>query len=203
MAELNPCGFDTISELDERPENRDPHNAASEFLEQRRKRKRRRRKPRLQVIDAQPAALPRQRVPLEIPDYKCALCGEEPISGVTFPGDTVVYFCESHIPAGRRISENAWEYHRRRKAIEAYFEAKRQQTDAALEKEMGRKRCPFCQGELSQEMGEEGKLVQFCPVCDTEFKDTSYGAEEDGSESSGFGIIGEGECFDAGADDDV
>ena len=190
--------------MDERPENRDPHSAASEFLEQRRKRKRRRRhKPRLQVIDVQPAAPQRPRVPLEIPDYKCALCGEDPISGVTFPGDTVVYFCENHIPAGRRISENAWEYHRRRKALEEYIEAKRQQTDAGLEKEMGRRRCPFCQGELSQEMGEEGKLIQFCPICDAEFRDTDYAADEGDAESSGFGVIGEAETFDPNPADEI
>jgi hypothetical protein len=180
--------------LDDRPENRDPHGAAADFLEHRRRRKHRRRRPRSMVVDVQPAG-PRQRVPLVIPDHKCALCGAEPISGMTFPGDSIVYFCEDHIKVGRRISERAWEAHRRNKLVEEYIEAKRQQLDGALEREIGRRRCPFCDNELSQEYGEDGRLVEFCQTCDTEFYDAGQGAEGEG-ESSGFGIIGEAEGFD-------
>lgn len=188
--------------MEEHPDNRDPHGAAAEFLEQRRRRKRRRHKPHLQVIDAQSSAQ-RPRVPLVIPDHKCALCGADPLSGMTFPGSAVVYFCDAHINIGRRISEKAWEYRKRQRLMEEYIEAKRQQLDGALEREMSRRRCPFCQNELSQEYTEDGKLVEFCPVCDTEFYDAG-GAAEDESDSSGFGIIGEAEGFDGpGPADDL
>lgn|GEM_PF-2164727 len=125
------------------------------------------------VIVRKEAMEPRVRIPLEIPDHRCAICGKVPEAGVSLPGETVVYFCGEHLSIGRRIAEKAWKYFKRRKKLEEFLRAKKERLDGLLDRATQRPSCPFCGQELAEELTHDGKTIRFCPSCDTEFYDTN------------------------------
>jgi CRISPR/Cas system-associated protein Cas10 (large subunit of type III CRISPR-Cas system) len=129
--------------------------------------------PRPAVIVRKEPVKPRVRVPLEIPDHRCAICGQTPQSGVSLPLDTVVYFCAEHLAIGRRIAEKAWKYYKRRKKLEEMLRARKEYLEGLLDRASAQRTCPFCGQELVEELAHNGKTVRFCPSCDTEFYDTN------------------------------
>ncbi len=124
------------------------------------------------VIVRKEPVVPRVRVPLEIPDHRCAICGKIPEAGVSLPVETVVYFCTEHLRIGRRIAEKAWKYYKRRRKLEEFLRAKKERLDGLLERATSQRYCPFCGQTLVEEIANNGKTVRFCPSCDTEFYDT-------------------------------
>jgi len=143
--------------------------AVENYLQRRRQP---RPRPAVVVVTKKKKERERVRVPFVLPDHKCAVCGAEPHSGVTLPGDSVVYFCDKHLRVGRNIAEKAWRQYKLRRLIREVQEAYRERRDSVLEREYGRL-CPFCGVELVEELTHEGKTYHFCPSCDTEFYDTT------------------------------
>lgn len=136
-------------------------------------------RPTVVVVTKKKKEQERVRVPFVLPDHKCAVCGAEPHSGVTLPGDSVVYFCDDHLRVGRTIAEKAWRQYKLRRFIAEVQEAYRERRDSVLEREYG-KLCPFCGVELVEELTHDGKAYSFCPSCDTEFYDTTGDDEAPG-----------------------
>ncbi len=136
------------------------------------RRRRAQSRPSPVVIVRKEPVKPRVRLPLEIPDHRCAICGRVPEAGVSLPLDTVVYFCAEHLPIGRRIAEKAWKYYQRRKKLEEMLRARKEYLEGLLDRALVQKCCPFCGQELVEELAHNGKTIRFCPSCDTEFYDT-------------------------------
>jgi len=67
-----------------------------------------------------------------LPRSKCILCGATPHSGITFPGDSIVYYCEGHALTVRKLAENAWLKHQRESAIHKRRQQQREDLDSAL-----------------------------------------------------------------------